>query len=142
MELTKYPNKILTTPSVDVELTKEVLDFIKEMEEFFMTGLKWGIPAGLAAPQVGKNWNIFIALGEVFINPEIVKQSKGGKTSQEGCYSLEEGAYFDVYRKDSLTLKWIDKEGKAQEKYFFDFPARVIQHEFDHLQGRLCSGQK
>lgn len=141
MELIKYPDPILLRKSENVELTKEVLEFIKETEEFFFTGLKWGLPVGLAAPQVGKNWNIFIALGEVFINPEIVKKSFGGKTAQEGCYSLEENAYFDVWRSDSLTLKWIDKDGKKQKRYFFDFPARVIQHEFDHLLGKLCNGK-
>ncbi len=141
MELIKSPDPILSTKSERVELTPEVLAFIKEMEEFFLTGLKWGIPAGLAAPQVGKNWDIFIALGETYINPIIVKSSNGGKKGQEGCYSLEEGAWFDVWRADSLTLSWMDKEGKFHKEYFFDFPARVIQHEMDHLEGRLCNGE-
>lgn len=142
MELVKYPDEILTTPSYDVLLTPQVLKFIEEMESFFITGLKWGIPAGLAAPQVGKNWNIFIALGQVYINPQIVKKSHGGKTAQEGCYSLEEGKYFDVWRNDSLHLKWIDKDGVKHKEYFHDFYARVIQHEFDHLQGILCNHKK
>ncbi len=139
MKIVKYPDPILLTPSVDVELTQEVLDFIDEMEQFFLTGLGWGVPAGLAAPQVGKNWNIFISLGEVFINPEIVKKSKGGKVDKEGCYSLEEGKYFDVWRSDNLTLKWTTKDGGKRKKHFYDFPARVIQHEFDHLLGKLCN---
>ena len=139
MKIVKFPDLILLTPSLDVELNQEVLDFIDEMEEFFLTGLKWGVPAGLAAPQVGKNWNIFIALGEVYINPEIVKKSKGGKYDREGCYSLEDGIFYDVWRSDSLTLKWTTKDGGKRKKHIFGFPARVIQHEFDHLQGELCN---
>lgn len=139
MELIKYPNPILATVSKDVELTPEVLEFIEELEKFYKTELKWGVPVGLAAPQVGKNWNIFVALGDVYINPVIVKSSRGGNLKKEGCYSLPKSTWYDVRRNDSLTLSWTNKNGDVRRKYFFGFEARVIQHEFDHLQGKLCN---
>lgn len=139
MELVKHPNKILETPSVDVELNEEVKKFIEEMEQFYLTGLKWGVPAGLAAPQVGKNWNIFIAQGQVFVNPKITKMSTGTQTAREGCYSLEENKFFNVKRAGMIRVEWLDKEGNPQKQKFFDFDARVIQHEMDHLLGRLCN---
>lgn len=138
MELVKHPNIILDTPSENVELNEEVKKFIEEMEKFYLTGLKWGVPAGLAAPQVGKNWNIFIAQGQVFVNPKITKMSTSTQLGCEGCYSLEENKFFNVKRAGMVRLEWIDKEGNPQKQKFFDFDARVIQHEMDHLEGRLC----
>lgn len=143
MELIKYPNPILLTKSEDVELTDEVKKFISDMLWFYQYELKWGNPVGLAAPQVGKNWNIFIALDEVFINPKITwLPTNGWSTEKEGCYSLEKDRYdYEVRRAYSVRLEWIDITGEKHQKKFNGFKAQVIQHEYDHLQGLLCCGK-
>lgn len=142
MELIKYPDPILLTKSEDVELTKDVMRFIIDMKWFYKTELKWGNPVGLAAPQVGKNWNIFIAPGEVYINPKIISLKDDWVTREEGCYSLEHGKFdYHVRRAYTVELEWTDTKGRKRRGKFNDFPAQVIQHEFDHLQGKLCCGE-
>lgn len=143
MELVKYPDPILLRKSEDVELTDEVKEFIKEMQHFYKTKLNWGQPVGLAAPQVGKNWNIFIAQDVVYINPKITWRPKGGWVDRkEGCFSLEKNKFdYKVRRQDSLILEWIDINGEKKTERFYGFPAQVIQHEYDHLEGKLCCGE-
>lgn len=141
MELIKHPNKILETPSEDVEFGPDVIDFVKEMEAFYLSELPIQKAAGLAAPQVGKNWNIFIAQGQVFINPKITKSSSVNVVGKEGCFSLEDDKFFNVKRAGMIRVEWMDKEGNQQKERFFGFDARVIQHEMDHLLGRLCNGK-
>lgn len=143
MELIQYPNPILLTKCEDVELTDEVKEFISEMRAFYNHGITWGNPVGLAAPQVGKNWNIFIAIDEIFINPKIKwLPTNGMSTYKEGCYSLERDRYdYEVKRAYSVVIEWMDIHGKIHEKRFNGFKAQVIQHEYDHLQGKLCCGE-
>lgn len=143
MELIKYPNVILLRKSTNVPLSNEVKTFVKEMMKFYKEELKWGNPVGLAAPQVGKNWNIFIALGDVYLNPEIVWRPAGGwVVKDEGCYSLDENRFdYKVKRQDAIKLKWMDLKGKIHEERFYGIKAQVIQHELDHLHGKLCCGE-
>ena len=107
---------------------------------------------GLAAPQVNKSWQVFVSRASkdglskdisAFINPEIVAHAAKKTLLEdsahfEGCLSVRD-IYGPVPRWDWLELKYqtIDQDGQIiehQEK-FEDFPARVIQHEYDHLQG-------
>lgn len=99
---------------------------------------------GLAAPQVGKNLRVFVidtSLFElpckrVFINPEIVKIY--GKTwkVKEGCLSFP---YFitKIERYEFLKIKYYNEYMKKCEETFQGFESRVIQHEFDHIEGKL-----
>ena len=107
------------------------------------TELTWGKPVGLAAPQVGRNIRVFIALNEVYINPELTPVVESGITvHEEGCYSLEKERYdYKVPRYNEIVLKWQNKKGKWRQERIKGFRAQVIQHEYDHLEGRLCSGQ-
>jgi len=142
MELITYPNPILFRKSEPVELTKETRDFVDEMLEFMRTELTWGEPVGLAAPQVGRNLRLFIALGEVYINPELTPVEEAGTTEhQEGCYSLEKDRFdYKVIRHNEIRLKWQNRKGKWRHERIKGFRAQVIQHEYDHIEGRLCSG--
>ena len=142
MELVKYPDPILFRKSLPVEITKEVRDFIDEMVEFIKNELTWGRPVGLAAPQVGRNIRVFIALGEVYINPELTPIEEAGVTvHEEGCYSLEPDRFdYKVTRYNEIGLKWQNKKGKWRQERIKGFRAQVIQHEYDHIEGRLCSG--
>jgi peptide deformylase len=142
MELIKYPDPILFKKSEPVEMNKETKNFVEEMMTFIKTELTWGEPVGLAAPQVGKNVRIFIALNEVYINPELTPIEEAGTTDhEEGCYSLEQDRFdYKVTRHNEIMLKWQNKKGKWRHERIKGFRAQVIQHEYDHIEGRLCSG--
>lgn len=141
MQIVKYPDPILLQKSSAAEINKELRRFIDDMYYFMRTELKWGNPVGLAAPQVGRNIRVFIALGNTYINPELTPVEAAGKeTHEEGCYSLEDNKFdYKVERYKEIILRWQDKKGKWHKQRFKDFPAQVIQHEYDHLEGRLCS---
>ena len=71
----------------------------------------------------------------VFINPEIVS-SQGKRAYQEGCLSIP-GIYADVTRADTIVVRYLDREGKQQELPAEGLLATCIQHEIDHLDGKL-----
>jgi peptide deformylase len=143
MELIRYPNPILFRKSEPVALTKEIKDFADAMLNFMKTELTWGNPVGLAAPQVGRNIRLFIALDQIYFNPELTPIEESGMTEhQEGCYSLEKDRFdYKVKRHNEILLRWQNKKGKWRQERIKGFRAQVIQHEYDHLEGRLCSGQ-
>lgn len=144
LTILKYPHEILLTPSRDIDIMgdnrKDYIQFIEKMLEMYDGKSEWGFMVGLAAPQVGRNWNIFIALGEVFINPVMTTfPIKGTMDLKEGCYSLEKDKFdYPVKRFYKVRLNWVDINGEEQERNFMGWDAQVIQHEYDHLQGRLC----
>jgi peptide deformylase len=141
MQIVKYPEPSLLQRSSEAEVTKELSAFIDEMFYFMKNNLKWGEPVGLAAPQVGRNIRVFIALDEVYINPILTPIEKSGtERFEEGCYSLEENKFdYPVERYKEIKLRWQDRKSKWHERRFTGFPAQVIQHEYDHLEGRLCN---
>ena len=143
MDLVTYPNPILFKKSEPVKFNKELRDFIEEMFRFKQERLTWGQPVGLAAPQVGRNIRVFIALDNVYINPELRPVEEAGTTVyEEGCYSLEKDRLdHKVTRYNEIILKWQNRKGKWREERIKGFRAQVIQHEYDHLEGKLCSGQ-
>ena len=104
---------------------------------------------GIAAPQVGANKNIFIVkvVGEdeegeeivefpltVFINPKIVEYSEEQEWGFEGCLSVP-GFFAMVPRSTKIKIEYTDLKGEKHIEEFEDFPARAIQHEYDHLLG-------
>ncbi len=94
---------------------------------------------GLAAPQVGINRQIFVAdIGTgpmVFINPKIIKKF-GGDVIEEGCLSIP-GVTVMVRRPERIVIRYIDENNEPHEKDYDEMLARVIQHEMDHLDGKL-----
>ena len=98
---------------------------------------------GLAAPQVGINEQIFVAdAGDdqgpiAVINPKIIKKSGSGSL-EEGCLSIP-GVVLNIKRPSKVTVRYMDESGKEVEKEFIDLWARVIQHETDHLHGKLIT---
>ena len=73
----------------------------------------------------------------MYINPEIVEKSNETLRDSEGCLSAP-GKQGDVKRHLRIILKYQDKDGKEEKKTFYNLEARCIQHEMDHLEGRLC----
>lgn len=105
---------------------------------------------GLAAPQVGLSKRLFIVdgseLGEdypdcadfqqVFINPEIIEESDETSTYSEGCLSLP-GISENVVRPKTITIRYQDADFKWHEDTYTDFKARIVLHEYDHLEGHV-----
>jgi peptide deformylase len=101
---------------------------------------------GLAAPQVHASLRLFVALLEdepdgksaatVVINPEIVANSQAREEGWEGCLSIPDIRGM-VPRYTDITVHALDRDGREIELRLKDFPARVAQHETDHLDGVL-----
>ena len=94
---------------------------------------------GLAAPQVGQSIQVVVIdVGEGLIelvNPEIVRM-EGSETDTEGCLSVPE-IYGDVERAAKVSVKYLNRQGKHHRITATGLLARCLQHEIDHLHGRL-----
>lgn len=135
--ITTYPNDILARVSEDVPF-EEGLEIGKQLLEE-ERGLRNCV--GLAAPQIGINKNVFTALGIIYINPKITYYSPEYRDSVEGCFSLPNAGQVKVRRAKSVRMSWLNKKGEPKNGMFNGFHAIVLQHEYDHLQGKLCNGQ-
>ena len=101
---------------------------------------------GLAAPQVHEGIRLFVALladdpdertaASVIVNPEIVPNTSTRKDGWEGCLSIPDIRGL-VPRLTDITVKALDRDGRPIELRLKDFPARIVQHETDHLDGVL-----
>ena len=121
---------------VDLEM-EGLQQFVDDMIETMVVAR--GV--GIAAPQVGRSLRMFIALDAdgmpmTFINPEISYLSKRFVKLSEGCLSIP-GRRADVSRPETVKLSWTDRLLQKREKLFFGRDARVILHEFDHIEGKL-----
>ena len=141
LEIVEFDEEILRqeTEEVDVPPTGNVKLLTARMIQMMIAvdGL------GLAAPQVNHSERIFVAtLGNdgnyhVFINPVIDEMSGGHSTDLEACLSLP-GVSVKVRRAKVLRITYYDAAGNLHErKKFKRMDARVIQHEMDHLDGKL-----
>jgi len=101
--------------------------------------IKWGSVVGLAAPQIGINKKVFMALDKYYLNAKITWFSPEKEIYEEGCYSLKENKFdYKVNRSKNIKMEWQDYKGKQREGFFMGFQAQVLQHEYDHLLGKLC----
>ena len=105
---------------------------------------------GLAAPQVGLSIRLFVVdanpfkdddsnaggFKKVFINAEIISKEGDKWKFNEGCLSIP-GIREDVERKDTITLRYFDEHFNEHLEVFNGMPARIIQHEYDHIDGVL-----
>lgn len=95
--------------------------------------------AGLAAPQIGVHKRVVVIRGgDTFwpmINPVIIKHSGRRFINSEGCLSLD--GVRSVERSTSVLVAYMDRSGKRITKTFNGMPAIIIQHEIDHLNGKL-----
>jgi peptide deformylase len=123
-----------TTPVTEV--TDEIRRLVADMFETMHHAR--GI--GLAAPQVGRTERLAVIEidGEplVVINPEIVERSSAKDRAEEGCLSIPD-IYADVERPKDVVVRAMDLEGNEYEIEATELLARCLQHEIDHLDGRL-----
>lgn len=118
----------------------EVTDRIKMTLQDMLETMREQYGVGIAAPQVGVMRRMFIAEpepGRVYymINPEMLEQS-GSQIDDEGCLSVP-GMIGTVERPQKIKIQAMDLNGEIQVYEFEDFDARVMCHEFDHLEGIL-----
>jgi peptide deformylase len=97
---------------------------------------------GLAAPQVGRRDRIAVVDVEggkqpiALINPEVVAVSSGTAKSEEGCLSIPD-VFGDVERPEGVVVRALDRDGRGIEVQATGLLARCLQHEIDHLHGKL-----
>ena len=142
-----YGDPLLKKVSEDInEDYPNLKEFINDMFEtmYACSGV------GLAAPQVNKSIRIFIVdaspfkdedsalegFKKVFINPIILEEEGKEWVFNEGCLSIP-GIREDVKRKPKIIIEYYDENFKLHEESYDGLSARIIQHEYDHLEGIL-----
>ena len=105
---------------------------------------------GLAAPQIGESIRIFVVDGtpfseddesmkdfhKVFINAQIIERTGEEKIFNEGCLSLP-GIREDIARLSTIRIKYYDQDFNLIDEVFDGMKARIIQHEYDHIEGKM-----
>lgn len=141
-----YGQPVLRKEAEEIENTPELNQFIADMFET----LTHAEGCGLAAPQVGKPWRLFVidadelaedypeckGFKKVFINPEMIEESEETCSYSEGCLSLP-GISENVVRPTTIKINYQDENFVEHEEEFTGFQARIIQHEYDHLEGHV-----
>jgi peptide deformylase len=134
-----YPDPKLKALAKDVQQFDDWLIAVVERMKNLMVEHK-GV--GLAAPQVGLSLRIFVASptgkredAQAYINP-VLTDEHGQEEGEEGCLSLPD-IRINVPRFKALRVEALDEHGKPVSRALEDFPARVVQHENDHLDGIL-----
>ena len=140
MQVLKYPHPILQYKCKPVQkINQELREIVAEMFEIMYAAS--GV--GLAANQVGLPFQLFVmnptgnqdnkAEEYVFINPIILKKN-GNVIDNEGCLSFPD-IHADVVRPETIEFESISLSGEEQYFKWKDRPARIVQHEMDHLNG-------
>ncbi len=125
------------------QITPEILGIVDEMVQMMRN--QNGV--GLAAPQVGITQRFLVMMDPdtetvyKMFNPEIISRSAETRIMEEGCLSVLGADYLPVYsnvvRPEYVTVKWTDENGAEQMAEMSGLPARIVQHETDHLDGIL-----
>jgi len=139
LQVIKYPDQRLREICTPVETIDEpLIRLVERMWELMLDSR--GV--GLAAPQVGVTVRLFAASPsfspedlKVYINPRIV-EAAGTVDEEEGCLSFPQ-IFTKVKRNATITLEALDLEGNTFQETCIDLHSRIIQHEIDHLDGRL-----
>ena len=142
--ITAYGTPVLKKRASDIEVGTDVKELVRDMFETMYAAN--GV--GLAAPQIGKGIRIFVVDGEgiedestvgfkkAFINPQMIEEVGEEWQFEEGCLSIP-GIREDVTRHDTLKIRYYDEDWNEHVDEYSDIPARIIQHEYDHLEGVL-----
>jgi peptide deformylase len=140
-----YGDPVLRQRAKDVEEGTDLKPLIQDMFET-MYGAQ-GV--GLAAPQIGKSIRLFIVDGSVieddetlqdfkkaFINPEMLEELGDEWEYEEGCLSIP-NIRENVSRNEKLRIRYFDEDWNQHEEEYSGRKARIIQHEYDHIEGKL-----
>jgi peptide deformylase len=137
MEIQIYGKAVLSKVAEPVDtITPELLATLEEMVPM----LKDNHGVGLAAPQVGISKRFFVMNAgdkvRKVIDPEILKFGNALVEMEEGCLSVP-GIHKNVRRPRRITVRYTNEAGEMIEEELKDYPSRVFQHEYDHLDGIL-----
>jgi len=148
LRVLKYPHPALRAPNALIDMSEltgpgcEISQVVKEM--FLVMYASHG--CGLAAPQVGINRRLMVYnesgdpkdwMGEtVMINPRIIEYSTGTDVEEEGCLSFPK-IRARVVRPRWIKIEAMNLKGKKFKKKFVGWEARIFQHEYDHLDGKV-----
>ena len=140
-----YGDAVLRKRAIDIEKGTDLNQLILDMYETMYAA--HGI--GLAAPQIGKGIRLFVVDGttledeptlkdfkQAFINPSILNETGTEWEFEEGCLSIP-NIREDVSRKEKIRIKYYDEDWQLREEEFDGMKARIIQHEYDHIEGKL-----
>lgn len=153
LDILQIGNPLLRKTSTKIEPSKiSSPEIIKLTQDLLETLRAQPIGVAISAVQVGKPVSLFIvelketkarpdlagSKPEYFFNAEIISSSKEETEMVEGCLSISHAKLFgSVKRPKKIKLKYLNELGETQEKDFDGFMARVIQHEVDHLNGKM-----
>jgi peptide deformylase len=143
LRVLKYPHPLLRAANSDVEK----FDYdLKQLTKRMFKLMYASSGVGLAAPQVGINQRLMVVNWEgdpgrskselVLCNPRIVERSDQTEIEMEGCLSFP-GFTADVARADAIVVEFLTVKGKPRRLELSGWEARVFQHEYDHLDGKL-----
>ncbi len=139
LDILRFPDPRLRTKAVPI---KEVSDAIRVLIDDMLETMYDAPGIGLAATQVNVHQQLVVVdVSEdknqpyCFINPKIT-QRDGEEICEEGCLSVPE-YYAEVQRSETITVKALDRDGKEFELEADGMLAVCIQHELDHLKGKL-----
>ena len=140
-----YGDAVLRKRATDLEKGTDLTQLVADMYETMYEAN--GI--GLAAPQIGKSIRLFIVDGttledeptlkdfkKAFVNPQIIDEHGEEWEFEEGCLSIP-NIREEVWRKETVRIKYFDEKWNAFEEEFDGMKARIIQHEYDHIEGKL-----
>ena len=142
-----YGSSLLRKVSKEIDLNDTNL---KQLVEDLFETMYVSDGVGLAAPQIGKTLRIFVIDGaemskddpsligfkRAFINPEIVEETGDMWAYTEGCLSLP-GIREEINRRGTIRIRYYDENCIFHDELYDGTKARIIQHEYDHLEGIL-----
>ena len=148
LEILEIGNEILRQKAAAIDDPRHPK--LKELAAKMMATCLKHNGVGISAPQVGHSIRLIIVASApnerypdapqmdpvVMINPQLVAQSSAEDFGLEGCLSIP-GLYGQVIRRVRVVVSYLDLKGKRQCLTLEDFPARILQHELDHLDGTL-----
>jgi peptide deformylase len=140
-----YGSPVLKEKAAEIQLPgPEIKALVADMYETMYNAEG----CGLAAPQIGKSIRLFVIDAELldeekykgckmaFVNAQMLEEPGDVWACEEGCLSIP-GLREEVRRPGQIRIKYQDEEGQEYTREFEGMMARVIQHEYDHIEGRL-----
>lgn len=140
LKILKDNHPILRKKSRELQKEEIATEDIQSLIQNMKSCMRENKGVGLAAPQIGQNIRLILVGTEsrklVMINPQITKKSWAKERGEEGCLSVP-GTFGNVVRHKKINCIFLDESGKKNKLQACQMTARIIQHEIDHLNGKL-----